>query len=168
MLATVVALYNAERGFPWSRPWGRRIEVLLRRKLAVLMASAMLLATVAPSVNAAPENEKPTPENFGGSVNSLQHRNNASGKGNFGQCHRTGFLEEGALSTGGQGELSRTFNPSPQNVGEADCRQAGTWVAGNAAYCVAPGQEAFAVTEVSYSTWPLVQTDQRGGCEGDF
>ena len=132
----------------------------------MLVASAMLLATVAPSVNAAPE--KPPPENFGGSVNSLQHRNNASGKGNFGQCHRTGLLEELTHSTAGQGELSRTFNPSPQNVGEADCRQSGTWVAGDAAYCVGPAQEAIAVTEVTYSTWPLVQADKREGCAGAF
>jgi len=139
--------------------------VLLRRKLAVLVASAMLLATVAPSVNAAPK--KPPPENFGGSVNSLQHRNDASGKGNFGQCHRTGVLDPFFEFTGTQDEWSRVFNPSPQNVGEADCRQAGTWVAGNAITCPGHGQGAYAVTEVDWSTWPLVRTDQRGGCEGD-
>jgi hypothetical protein len=146
--------------------------VLLRRKLAVLLASAMLLATVAPSVNAAPK--KPPPENFGGSVNSLQHRNNASGKGNFGQCHRTGllrFLGEDAsdlIADEIEGKESRVFNPSPQNVGEADCRQAGTWFGAGAAYCIGPGQEAFAETQFDFSTWPNINTDQGGGCFGPF
>lgn len=80
----------------------------------MLMASAMMLAMVAPVANAAPK--KPPNENFGGSKNSTQHRANASGKGNFGQCHRMGTVD---------GSDSRTLNPSAVNSGDADCRQAG-------------------------------------------
>ena len=44
---------------------------------------------------------------------AVEHGANPSGEGNFGQCHKTGFVE---------GKESRTFNPSAQNNGEADCR----------------------------------------------
>ena len=130
----------------------------------MLLASAMLLATVASSVNAAPT--KPTPENFGGSENSLQHRNDASGKGNFGQCHRTGLLR--TLSEGpfgaGEGEDSQTFNPTSQNVGEANCRQAGTYFAGTASHCPRNPEGTYAHTQVNYLTWPNIEIVQTALC----
>ena len=42
----MVALHNAERGFLWSRPWGRRIEEVLRKRVSVLVAAAMILVTM--------------------------------------------------------------------------------------------------------------------------
>ena len=84
----------------------------------MLMASAIMLAMTAPVANAAPK--KPPNENFGGSENSVEHRANASGKGNFGQCHRMGVVES---------QDSREFNPSAVNRGDADCRQAGPLLA---------------------------------------
>lgn len=90
--------------------------MVLRKKLTVLLLAVMMvvLAMMAPAVNAAPS-KSPNP-NFGGNDTSTEHRNNASGKGNFGQCHRTGVVE---------GQDSREYTPSAVNRGEADCRQAG-------------------------------------------
>ena len=46
MLATVVALYNAGRDFPLSRPRGRRTEGMLSNGVSVLVAAAMPLVTM--------------------------------------------------------------------------------------------------------------------------
>jgi hypothetical protein len=81
----------------------------LWKRLAVLVAAAVIVVTMLAA--ASPAFAAPDGTNRG---NSLEHRSNASGKGNFGQCHKIGFV---------QGRESRTFNPSGRNAGEADCRQ---------------------------------------------
>jgi hypothetical protein len=84
---------------------------VFRKRVAVLVAAAVMvlymLAAAAPAFAA-------RPDCFGTSCGaSLEHRANPSGEGNFGQCHKMGFVE---------GKESRTLNPSAQNSGEADCR----------------------------------------------
>ena len=87
--------------------------MLWRRLTALLAMGVLLLATAAPALAARPEcaEFREFSDNCG---SSLEHRADASGKGNFGQCHKTGAVE---------GKESRTFNPSSQNLGEADCRE---------------------------------------------
>jgi hypothetical protein len=99
----------------------------MRRTIMLVVVALVMAAAIAPGVNAAPK--KPPPENFGGSENSTEHRSNESGKGNFGQCHRQGFVE---------GNASSTFSPSEQNTGEADCRVAGDQAAAAIAECSPP------------------------------
>ncbi len=105
----------------------------MRRIILVLSVAALMVAMLAPSVIAKPT--KPVNENFGGNENSALNRNDNSGKGNFGQCQRL---------SGGELEASE-FNPSSQNTGEADCRQAGGSSAQSVAQCeepLVPGAES--------------------------
>jgi len=103
--------------------------VLRSRLTALLAMGVLLLAMAAPAVNAA--SSKPPNENFGGSENSLQHRDKASGKGNFGQFHRTGWVV---------GQESREYSPSAVNAGSADCRQAETTFGLAAGACEDPAE----------------------------
>ena len=88
--------------------------LLMRGRLTALLTMVvLLLATAAPAAFATPptcEKGEAQGSNCGA---SLEHRANPSGEGNFGQCHKLGAIE---------GKESRTFNPSAQNTGEADCR----------------------------------------------
>jgi hypothetical protein len=95
-------------------------ERMMRRISILLVAALVMVTVVAPGVNA-------SPTNFGGSVESTEHRNNASGKGNFGQCHQ--------VHTAVEGSESSELNPSSQNFGEADCRAAGDLSASGVADC---------------------------------
>jgi hypothetical protein len=61
MLATVVALYNAERDSPLSRPWGRRTEEVLRKRVSVLVAAAMILVTMLAAASRVFANQGGTP-----------------------------------------------------------------------------------------------------------
>ena len=88
----------------------RRIVAVLA---IVVLAVAMLAAAAAPALAARPECAE-FRESFDNCGTSLEHRADPSGKGNFGQCHKLGAIE---------GEESRTFNPSSQNSGGADCRE---------------------------------------------
>ena len=61
MVATVVALYNAERDFPLSRPWGRRTEEVLSNRVSVLVAAAMILVTMLAAASPVFANQGGTP-----------------------------------------------------------------------------------------------------------
>ena len=124
-------------------PTRRRGDVLMKRILMVLTVAALMVATVAPNVSAAPTNT-----NFGGNENSTLHRNDNSGKGNFGQCQ--------ALF-GGQLEASN-INPSPQNSGAADCRVADNLGAISIADCQ-PGEEPTAESQLTFGAEPKANSD---------
>ena len=120
----------------------------MRRLLRVLTVGAMLAAMVATAVPA-----YAVPQNFGGSETSTQHRNNASGQGNFGQCHQI-FKSTGGLE-------SSQFNPSSQNNGAADCRQAGGLASAIAIQCQ-PGEDAQASGNLIFQ--PAPGESKRGSC----
>ena len=109
---------------------------------ATLLGAAMMLVMVlvfsVPVFGQGPT--KPPNENFGGNTTSQYHRSNESGKGNFGQCHRTGFVE---------GEDSSTFNPSAQNEGESDCRRVAGFGVAATTFC--PGSvEQYAEAQIIF------------------
>ena len=108
---------------------------------ATVLMAALMLAMSIPAFAA-----KPFPEGYNRG-NSPEHRANPSGKGNFGQCHRNDPSSGGKLI---EGKESRTYNPSAQNTGVADCRLVagrtdeglGTWGARSWADCELEGVEA--------------------------
>jgi hypothetical protein len=83
----------------------------LNRKLFLAGAVALLFTGVMASGAGAATNP-----NFGGSANSTLNRSNASGQGNFGQCHALGFVDP---------SNSSQLNPSATSPGAASCRKAG-------------------------------------------
>jgi len=87
--------------------------VLWKRLTAVLALGVMLVATAAPAFAAQPACDPGSGEDNNNCGDSIEHRANPSGKGNFGQCHKVGAVEP---------NQSSEFNPSAQNTGEADCR----------------------------------------------
>ena len=109
----------------------------MKRIILLLVVAALTLAMIVPAY-AAPTTQPP--ENFGGNETSTENRNNNSGTGNFGQCHRTGVVD---------GQESSEFNPSSQNTGAADCRQAGELGFSGTADCV-PGQTAGAEGQLTF------------------
>ncbi len=123
----------------------------MRRIVILVVAALVMLTVVAPGVLAAPQ--KPPNENFGGSENSTEHRSNASGKGNFGQCHR---LQAGSLP-----EESSELNPSAQNTGEADCRRTSGLSAVSIANCTPP-TEPLAESQLTFR--PVQRADASGAC----
>ena len=110
----------------------------MRRILLALAAALLFTGVMASTAGAAPST--PPNDNFGGSVNSTDHRSDDSGKGNFGQCHHLG---------GVQGAQSADFNPSASNSGAADCRFAGDLAASAGANCD-PGSEAAAEVQLTF------------------
>jgi hypothetical protein len=95
---------------------------MFRKLTALLVMVVLLLATAAPAFAARPFSCTPGGSSFFPSPNcglSLDHRSNASGKGNFGQCHKIEFfapLQDNRFSS--------LLNPSAQSPYEADCRAA--------------------------------------------
>jgi hypothetical protein len=131
--------------------------VLFRRRLTALFAMGVLLvATAAPAFAEKPSNCRPSGHTNCGA--SLEHRANPSGKGNFGQCHQTGTVD---------GQQSKHFNPSSQNVGEADCRVAtgrgGSVVAAFPAQACEPPSEPVAEGQINFQ--PELSAEARSGCQ---
>jgi hypothetical protein len=123
---------KAEGVSPLTRPGEGRGA--MRKKLLVLLAmGALLLATAVPAFAARPDC---LGTNCGASP---EHRADASGEGNFGQCHKAGAISPGQSSE---------FNPSPQNTGEADCRtvegREDSALFTTVVQCPSPGDAAFA------------------------
>ena len=110
------------RGGPWEL-----VSVASIVGAAIMLA--MMLVFSVPVFGAV---EKPPNDNFGGNPTSAEHRANASGKGNFVQCHSLGAIEDEYSSNSSN---SSTYNPSSQNAGEADCRKAGGLVGTNVTNC---------------------------------
>jgi hypothetical protein len=128
------------------------------RLSALLVIGVLLLATASPAFAAQPECDPKFGVNCG---DSIEHRANPSGQGNFGQCHKAG-----ATTVGGQD--SSLSNPSPQNVGEADCRtvsgRGGTTssVVAERIFCEPPS-EPVAESQINYQ--PELNTETRTTCQ---
>ena len=89
---------------------------MLLRKLPVLLVGVIVLMAMAVPALGAPDPDKCFGTNCG---TSADHRANQSGKGNFGQCHKTDdFSGEKPV----EGNESSKLNPSSVSSGEADCR----------------------------------------------
>jgi hypothetical protein len=125
----------------------------------VLAMGVLLLATAAPAFAVQPECFPDFGFNCG---SSLEHRSNASGQGNFGQCHQTGAIE---------GQQSSEFNPSSQNTGEADCRTVSGRVPSEGSFAeeasdviaCPEGEEPVAETQINFQP-PPISVFQRDAC----
>lgn len=119
----------------------------MRRILLMLSVATLIVVQMVAPVYGAPKKEEP--ENFGGNENSTLHRNDNSGKGNFGQCHRA--------SGNVEGQQSSQLNPSSQSPGEADCRKAGDLEASStipSCQEVGEGLEPEAESQLTFGTDP--------------
>lgn len=94
----------------------------LPRRLLLLMAVTLMVVAMmsASPALAAPLNIPPgksgLQERQGNPGTSLEHRDEASFKENYGQCHNDPLLEDSEL---------RELSPNPNDAGEAVCRTAG-------------------------------------------